>query len=102
MIDYIAVNNGICSYYMIYSLPQNISTFCYPQISSCFFYEYNYNIYIENKHTPGYLLLQQYHESIIYISDPLNLTPCELDLTSTLFYDTTTITYVIELPPAGK
>ena len=28
--------------------------------------------------------------------------PCELDLTSTPFSDTTIITYEIELPPSGK
>ena len=35
-------------------------------------------------------------------SDPLNLIPCELDLTSTPFCDTTFYIYDIELRPAGK
>ena len=30
------------------------------------FDEYNYHIYIEDKHTPGSLLLQQYPESLIH------------------------------------
>ena len=40
---------------------------------------------------------------LIFInSDLLNLIPCELDIKSTPFSDTTIITYKIELPPSGK
>ena len=39
---------------------------------------------------------------MIHHSDPLNLIPCELDLISTPFSNTTIITYEIELPPSGK
>ena len=51
------------------------------------FDEYNYFISIEYKRTTGYLLLRQYPESLIYNSDLLNLIPCELDITSTSFFD---------------
>ena len=44
------------------------------------FDEYNYCLYIEDKHTPGSLLLRQYPEGHIHDSDLLNLIPCELDL----------------------
>ena len=64
--------------------------------------EYNYRPSIEDKHNPGSLLLWQDPESHIYYSDLLNLIPCELDITSTPFSDTTVITYEIELPPSGK
>ena len=61
-----------------------------------FFYEYNYRLSIEDKHTPGSLRLGKYPESIIFHSDLLYLIPCELDLTSTSFSDTKIITYDIE------
>ena len=51
------------------------------------FDEYNSCIFIEDKHTPGSLLIQQYLESIFHNSYLLNLIPCELDLTSTPFCD---------------
>ena len=57
---------------------------------------------MEDKHTPGSLLLWQDPESYIHNSDLLNLIPFELDLTSTPFRDETIITYDIELPPSGK
>ena len=57
---------------------------------------------MEDKHTPRYLLLQKDPEILIHNSDLLNLIPYELDLTSTPFFDTTTITYEIELPPSGN
>ena len=57
------------------------------------FDEYNYRLSIEDKHTPGYLLLRQYPEGHIHESGFLNLIPCEIDLTSTPFSDTTVITY---------
>ena len=40
------------------------------------FDEYNYCLSIEDKHTPGPLILQQGIESIIHNSDLLNLIPC--------------------------
>ena len=46
--------------------------------------EYNYCLSIEDKHTQGYLLIQQDTESDIHNSDLLNLIPCELDLTDTI------------------
>ena len=49
-----------------------------------------------------YLLLWQDPEGRIHYSDLLNLIPCELDIKSTPFSDTTIITYDIELPPSGK
>ena len=66
------------------------------------FHENNSHISKEDKHTPGSLPLQQYTVSIIHDSDPLNLIPCELDLTSTTFSNTNIITYEIDLPPSGK
>ena len=66
------------------------------------FDEYNYHLSIEDKHTPVSLLLRQDPEGHIHDSDLLNLIPCELDLTSNPFSDSTIITYDIELPPSGK
>ena len=66
------------------------------------FGEYNSRLSIEDNHTPGYLILCQYPEGRIHESDLLNLIPCELDLTSTPFSDTTIMTYEIELPPSGN
>ena len=59
------------------------------------FDEYKCRLYIEDKHIPGFLLLRKDPESHIYNSDLLNLIPCKLDLTSTLFSDTKIITYEI-------
>ena len=66
------------------------------------FGEYISCIPIEDKHNPGYLLLQQDPESLIHNSDLLKLIPCELDLTSTPFSDAKILTYEIELSPSGK
>ena len=66
------------------------------------FDEYNSRLSIEDKHTPGSLLLRQDPEGHIHDSDLLNLIPCELDLTSTPFSDTTIITYEIELLTYGN
>ena len=66
------------------------------------FDEYNSRLSIKDNHTPVYLLLQQYPESLLHNLDLLNFIPFEPDLTSTLFCDTTIITYEIELPPSGK
>ena len=57
------------------------------------FVEYISRISTEDKNTPGYLLLQQDPESIIRNSDLLHLIPCEIDLASTSFCDTTILTY---------
>ena len=57
------------------------------------FDEYNYCLSIEDKHTPGSLLIQKYPEIIIHNSDLLNFIPCELDITYTPFSNTTIITY---------
>ena len=64
--------------------------------------KYNYSLSIEDKHTTGSLLLQQYTESLIHNSDPLKFIPCEIYLKSNPFSNTTIIPYEIELPPAGK
>ena len=66
------------------------------------FDEDNYRLSIEDKHTPGSLLLQQDPGSLLYDSDLINLIPCDIDLTSNLFCDTPSLAYTIELPPAGK
>ena len=66
------------------------------------FDEYNSCLSIEDKNTPGSLLLRQDPEGRIHYSDLLNLIPCELDLTSTPFSDTKNFTYEIELPPSGQ
>ena len=50
--------------------------------------EYNSHLSIEDRQTPGYLLLQEYPESILHNSDLLNLIPYEIDLTSNPFCDT--------------
>ena len=59
-------------------------------------------ISIGDRHTQGYWLLKQDPETNVHNSDLLNLIPCEFDLTSTTFCDTTMITYEIKLPPSGK
>ena len=56
------------------------------------FGEYKPHLSIEEKHTPGALLLQQYPESYIHHSDLLNFIPCKLDLISTPFFDKTIFT----------
>ena len=66
------------------------------------FDEYNSFLSIEDKHTPGSLLRRQYPEGHFHDSDPLNLIPCKLDITSTPCSDETIITYDIELPPYGS
>ena len=66
------------------------------------FDEYNSHLSIEDKHTPGYLLLWKDPEGFIHDSDHLNLIPCKLCLASTQFSDETIITYYIELPTSGK
>ena len=66
------------------------------------FDEYNYCLSIEDKHSPGYLLLWQDPKGHIHDSDLLNLISCELDLTHTSFSDTPIITCDIELTSSGK
>ena len=66
------------------------------------FDEYNYRLSIEDKHTPGSLIIQQDPEGHIHDSDLLNLIICELYLTPTTFSDETIIKYDIDLPPSGK
>ena len=65
------------------------------------FDEYNYHLSIEDKHTPGSLLLQQDPESLLHNSDLINSISSELDIKSTIFCDTIILTYEIELTPAG-
>ena len=66
------------------------------------FDEYNSSLSIEDNNTPSYLPLKKDTESLIHNSDLLNCIPCEIDLTSTPFHDTTILTYEIELPASGK
>ena len=66
------------------------------------FDKYNCHISIEDKHTPGSLLIRQYHEIQIHNSDLLNLIPCEIGFTPTPFCGTTIFPYEIELPPYGN
>ena len=54
---------------------------------NAWFDEYNSFISIEDKHTPGYLLLQKYPESLLHNLGLLKFIPCELDLTSSPFCD---------------
>ena len=96
-------------YFMVYAATTGFilywkpdQTFIIHRAHHVWFDEYNYRLYIEDKHTPGSLLLQQYPEVHIHNSDLINLIPCELDLESNPFRDETIITYDIELPTSGK
>ena len=66
------------------------------------FDEYNSRLPMEENHTPGSLLLQQDSEILLHHLDLINFIPRKIDLTSTLFRDTTMTTYEIELHPSGK
>ena len=66
------------------------------------FDEYNSLLPIEDKHTPGSLLLRQDPEGHIHNSDLLNMIPCEIGFTPTPFCGTTIFPYEIELPPYGN
>ena len=88
----------MCSYYRSYYLLESRQSFFIHRAHHVWFDEYNYRIYIDYKHNPGYLLLQQDPESLTHNSYLLNL----IDLTSTQFYDTKNLSYEIELPPYGK
>ena len=96
-------------YLMIYAATTGVIIYCNPchnfpinRSHHAWFYEYNYRLYTEDKHTPGYLLIQQYPGIILHNLDLINLIPCELGLTSTLFRDATMITYEIDLPTSGN
>ena len=75
---------------IIYCKPDQI--FVIHRSHNIWFDEYNPRLSIEDKHTPGSLLLQQYPERFIHNSDLLNLIPCELDITSTPFRYTKILT----------
>ena len=66
------------------------------------FYGYNYSLSIEDKHTPGSLILQQDPESLLNNSDLLKLATCKLDIESIPFINTTILTYEIDSPPSVK
>ena len=85
---------------IIYWKPDH--TFVIHRSQCVWFDEYNSSLSIEDKQNQGSLLIQQDPESIIHISDLLNLIPCGIDLTSTIFSNTTIITFEIELPHSGK
>ena len=91
-----AANTGVS----IYWKPDQ--TFVIHRAHHVWFDEHNSSHSIEDRHTPGSLLLRKYPEGHIHDSDLLKLIPCELDLTSTTFSDTSIITYDIELPPFGN
>ena len=57
------------------------------------FDEYSFCLSIEDKHTPGSLLLQKYPVNLIHDSDLVNWSECEPGLTSTPFSNTTIFTY---------
>ena len=57
------------------------------------FDEYNSILFIEDKHTPGSVLFQQYTKILLHNLYPLNFIPFELDLKYTPFSDTTILTY---------
>ena len=87
---------------MVYAANTGVIIYCKPywpfyihRYNHSWFDEYNYPFYIEYKHTPGYLLRQQYPESILHNSDQLNLIPCKLDITPTLVCYTKVLTYYI-------
>ena len=91
-----AANKGIIIYWKPYQY------FVIHRDHHVWFDEYNFLLSIEYKHTPCSLILWQDPEIHIHNSDRLNLIPCELDITSTPFSDTTIITYEIKLPPSGN
>ena len=91
MIDHIAVFMGYeatTGVILYWNLDQ---TFVIHRSNNVCFDEYNFNLSIEDNHTPCYLILQQHPESIIHISDIFNLILCDIDLTSTTFRNTTII-----------
>ena len=87
-----ADNTGV----IIYQKPDQ--PFIIHRAHHVWFDEYYSCLSIEYNHTPGYLLLRQDTESLIHNSDLLNLIPCGISITSTLFRDTKILTYEIELP----
>ena len=91
-----ACNEGVILYW------KSDQPFIIHKAHHVWFDEYNSSLFIEYKHTPGSFLLCQDPDDRIHDSDPLNLIPCKLDLTSTPFSDEKIITYDIELPPSGK
>ena len=91
---------GIFGYYRIYSLLGYIPAFCIHISHNALFDEYYSRLSTEYKHTTGCLILQKYPKSFLNNSDLINLTLCELVITSTLLSDTTILTYIIELPPS--
>ena len=96
-------------YFMLYAATTGVILYWKPdktlvihRAHNFWFDESNYRLYIEYKHTPISLKIQKYPESCIHNSDLFNLIPCVIDITYTIFSDTTVITYEIELPPSGK
>ena len=59
------------------------------------FDEYNYHLSIEENHTPGSLLIQQYTEIWVNNLDLLNIISCKIDLISTPFSGTKILVYEI-------
>ena len=66
------------------------------------FNEYNSRLSIEDKYTPGFLLLQQDTKSHAHNSELLNLISRDLNLTYNPCCDTIILTHEIELPTSGK
>ena len=91
-----------CVYFMGYEANTGFIIYCNPyhtffirRSRHVWFDGYNSHVSIEDNHTPGYLILQQYPEILNHNSDLLNFIPRELDLTYTTFCGTTILTYEI-------
>ena len=91
-----AATTGVIIYWKPYQ------HFVFHRAHHVWFDEYNSSLSIEDKDTPGSLILRKETEGHIHESDLLKLIPCELDLISIPFSDTIIITYEIELTPSGK
>ena len=67
--------------------------FCIHKTHHDWFDKFNSKLFVEDKHTPRSLILWQYPRISPLTSHLINLIPCELDLTSTPFFNTTILTY---------
>ena len=86
--------------FIIYWKPYH--TFSINREHHVWFDEYNYGLYIEDRHTPGSLRISQSPEIILHIQDMINFISCELDITSTPFFHIKSLTYKIELTTSEK
>ena len=86
-----AATTGVILYWKPYQL------FIIHRDHNVWFDEYNYRLFIEDKYTPGYLIIQQDPKTLIHNSYLLNLIPCELDLTYTPSFYTIDLLLEIKL-----